>query len=337
MKIYNTPIPFNNISYFSGNKKNVSKIAFKSKNKKTETSSHQKNDPDFFINPASCYYIQSKGILSGNNFDTSDVPIFNSEFQKFSKKKQTEVFADYITNSLVATAEYAYKQIPDDKKDTIPTFIRTDTELYFKNFDKTNENIKNATRIVNSLSINTNDNSWLENMPDISLCGKFIKEKKLDEVQTAFEKLDLAQNYKYMQAFDACFEQNPRKMINILSNSTLNTTQPTVKDNNDGTSKYIYSNANTKVEITKNNKNGDFIDFAIDENIKGSFNPNGTINELTVKNKYDGSVTNFTQKQIPREKIITVTTNTPKYYLFKIIEKTENDDYRLTDLQMFHN
>lgn len=349
MKIYNVSATTGSNFYTFQNKDNCT---FKGGHKKDDNTSKQKNDPDNYINPAIFYHLQAQNVSENTATFNLHTPFFDTDFYMEDEKEQENDSADFIAKTLIATADYLYKQLPEDKIDNIPSFIKTDIEGYFKSFDALDEEMKKDKKKLEE-SLSQSDiftkypkNNTIkakvikgiqENIPDFSSFGKILKEKNYDGIKAALEKIDKVQNYKCMLALDAGFECNPRRVINILSNSALNISKPIIEDNKDGTSKYTYATFNNIVETTKNNNNGDFIDFSIGyrKEISGKFNKNGTIEEMSVKNKYDGTTTKFTQNL--REKTVSSTTDGKRLYTHRVLEKIENGTYKTIDLLLLHN
>ncbi len=345
MKIYalTTPITksFNKIT----NSINNSRLAFKGQLDHDEFASQQKNDPDISLDPEIYISKMVDKAFEKVGFDSTKIP----KVDEIDEENIMYMSASTMIDSLKLVANMQFEEIPKEMLSKIPTFFTTNIDKYIEIYSKLNESVALTNDAIQEQLILTDGDSedaealsfvasimdsLTKEMPDYSLIGKYLKENKYEELKEIFKKIDTIANYQKIKAIEAGFERNPKRVIDILSNSSFIASKPVIEDNEDGTSTYKYAYFTNILQVRRNNLNGDYISFSmgLNQDITGEFNKDGTIRQLAFKNQYDNSTTII----IPMSATKTITTinESDSYKVIREFKVQNDKSYKLIDFKL---
>ena len=303
-----TPISFTMPPKINTINKHYTKFSFKGNIDSDKFESQQKNDPDIHIS-ADIFDKKRKEELK-NRVDFSLIEVPDENDSNYSEKLDLMAINFSIT-ALKTIFDMSYEQIPSDMLDKIPTFLTTDVDNFIEALIKQTARLKDA---------------------NISSITRFLKEEKYDEIKEMFRKNDLYSNYQKMLVLKAGQNRNPKQVIDLLTDNETIKTIPTINDKGDGTSAFVYSSQpGNMLVVTRDNNNGDYIDFATFPSITaGQFNKDGSIQNLKFVNQIDNSTTII----YPHDDKVFVVYNIGNSVAYKEFRVNDNGEYKLTDLKI---
>ena len=289
-------------------KRHLNKITFKGTSKQNEFKSDQKNDPDIHISADIFDKKRNEELKDRVDFSLIEAPDTNdSDYNE----KLNLMALNFSITALKTIFDMSYEEIPSDMLDKIPTFLTTNVDDFIEALIKQTARLKDA---------------------NISSITRFLKEEKYEEIKEMFRKNDLYSNYQKMLVLKAGQNRNPKQVIDLLTDNETIKTIPTINDRGDGTSVFVYSSKpGNIVAVTRDNNNGDYIDFATFPSITaGQFNKDGSIQNLKFVNQIDNSTTII----YPHDDKVFIVYNIGNSVAYKEFRVNDNGEYKLTDLKI---